>query len=374
MCGSGGANTDTAQSTLILLCSFYREFFVSEINIEVNSFDNTVQDIYKTLLPEQAQAVNQGLLAWKFYHQAAAMAGLFAVARDKDTVVGLNAFMGLRIKFFDEENAIAFQSMDTIIHPKYRGCGLFTRLIRAFYDTVVPQRVLLYGFPNAHSAHGFFNKLGWQRLGAPPFLIKPLRTGYFLKRFFGSTFSALDIPLSRIKQRSLSKNNSVFIEQFDARFDRFWSKVSAQFSCAVHRDSQYLNWRIAAHPTKKYTTKAFLSRDGEIQAFITYILLDKHEGKIAYIMEALSLPEAQGSLISLFNEVINECNKNKVDCILGWCASHASNYKAYRSSGFLPLPQKLAPIKLNFGAKLFIDNKKMTYRDWYVSYLDSDTV
>jgi hypothetical protein len=347
-----------------------------DIEIEVKSFDDQLEDAYRQLLPEQRNENAMGKLQWRFC-EGKFSKSVFSVAKDKVTgaVVGMNAFLATEMKIFDNLNATGYQSMDTVVLPEYRRCGLFTKLINAFYDESQNLSAsLIYGFPNNKSGPGLFNKLMWTRFSFPPFLVKPLRAGYFVQKFFGKKLSFCDFPLSFVRQSDHS--HSIIINNFDERFDRFWAKLLPSFSCVVHRDSKFLNWRLSSHPTTKYTTKAVVSDDGEIRAFITYVSKDKHGGKIGYLMEALSLPGSEKDLSMLIRNMIAEFNILKHDAILAWSSPTSPSFNVLKNMSFFVLPEKLAPIKLSFGARLLanIHAQNIKYEDWYISYLDSDTV
>jgi hypothetical protein len=64
------------------------------------------------------------------------------------------------------------------------------------------------------------------------------------------------------------------------------------------------------------------------------------------------------------------------EAALAWCPRAAPNYRAYRKAGFLPVPARLRPIEINFGARsLTPESEAAAAPDarWYVSFLDSDT-
>lgn len=341
-----------------------------DIAIKVKPFDGDLKEAYLRLLPEQATGIGRGRLAWRFEKNPAST-GIFSVATDaaQGNVVGINAFAAARLKM-GERTVLGFQSMDTIVDPVCRGQGLFTRLLKAFYEAAPELKTfLLYGFPNGNSAPGFFNKLGWTRLSSPPFLIKPLRTGYFAKRILGDAGKYFDLPLAFAR----APQGIETITRFDERFTRLWKKFSEKVPCALERNADYLNWRIADNPEFTYTTKAVVE-NGELKAFLTYTELEKHGGRIGYVMEAMG---DEAALAKLFRAMTAEFMHKKVDAVLAWCPPHAPNHKAHRRAGFLPMPEKIRPIELHFGARLFPVSEGepgLKYEDWYLSYLDSDTV
>ncbi|MBM4780049.1 MAG: hypothetical protein GQE15_20280 [Archangiaceae bacterium] len=63
--------------------------------------------------------------------------------------------------------------------------------------------------------------------------------------------------------------------------------------------------------------------------------------------------------------------------MIAWCLEHSPNHRAYRSNGFFPLPERLRPIELHVGVRSLAAPAEANLgnrRNWYLSYLDSDTV
>jgi hypothetical protein len=61
---------------------------------------------------------------------------------------------------------------------------------------------------------------------------------------------------------------------------------------------------------------------------------------------------------------------------LAWCPKSAPNYAAFRKAGFVPVPPRLRPIEINFGARALHQRYAAAAANgasWYVSFLDSDT-
>lgn len=329
-----------------------------QLGYTVQPFDDEIRDAYLRLLPHQGQVVAAGKLEWKFRRQPA-REGLVAVARDETgRILGLNAFMPSGMRCAGQPGT-GFQSMDTIVDPDARGQGVFSRLIAAFY--AAGEGRLLYGFPNASSAPGFFGKLGWTSLGTVPMLIKPLRAGYFLKRM---AKMLPDFPLPSLGPVARAADP---VTRFDACHAAIWQRFATGVDHAVERDAAYLNWRLFDHPSARYD--ALMTED----AFAVGTVAEKHGGRIGYVMEALGPAPA---LAPLIGAIVAGFRARRADAALAWCLPHSPNYAAYRKAGFLPFPDRLRPITLHFGARALgapLDGLADPRR-WYVSYLDSDTV
>lgn len=328
-----------------------------DVEYDLVPFSKELRDAYVELLPEQEQAVARGKLEWKFRQQPGGE-GLVAVARLGGRIIGLNGFMAGRFRLGGGE-VQGYQSMDTIVTPEARGKGVFGKLLNTFYAKT--DGALLYGFPNVNSSPAFFGKLGWSHFGPVPMLIRPLRTGYFAKKV-ARFLPDLPVPLLA---RGVSDAEE--IERFDERSTETWRRFASGIGCAVERDADFLNWRIADHPTERYS---ILRRpDG---AFTVASVADKHGARIGYVMEAIG---ATGSLAPLIAETLRRLRSGGAELAFAWSHPSAPNYRAYRKAGFYPFPVKLRPILINFGARpLKRDDPAITTAEsWYVSYLDSDT-
>lgn len=347
-----------------------------EIAYDVRTLDGEIEAAYGRLLPQQDDLVARGKLDWKFQRHPAAK-GAIATASLGGAIVGMVGFAPARLKIGDRR-VVAHQALDTVVDPICRGKGVFVGLGRAFYGAAAGwDSEMAYGFPNENAAPGWFGKLDWAQLGTPPFLVNPLNAGYFARRVLGRIGSLFDsVPLS-FTGRPAGADRAVTVTRFDSRTDALWESFSATIPCAVDRASDYLNWRLFDHPTAAYETRAVYADDGAMRAFVTTHLADKHGGRIGYIMEVLHAPDAQADAVMLLRLAISDMRRQKTDAVLAWAAPHAPNYRAYRKAGFLPMPDRIRPIHLYFGGRALSPATATVMtrpEDWYLSYLDSDTV
>jgi hypothetical protein len=329
-----------------------------DIEYDLIPYSKSIEEAYLRLLPEQEQAVAQGKLKWKFDDNPAG-AGLIATARSDEEVVGVNAFMANRFKIGDGR-AIGFQSMDTIVSPAARGKGVFGKLVGCFYERA--DAALLYGFPNLNSSPAFFGKLGWTSFGPVPMLIRPLRTGYFLRRV-SRFFPDVRLPIFGKKLR-----NPEPITRFGDWATASWQRFSRTIACAVERDADFLNWRLQRNPSGTY--RVLRAPD---DGFIAYTVVEKHGGRIGYLMEAVG---DERTLAALIRTGLKEMQDDGADAVLAWCPAAAPNRAAHHQAGFHRLPGKLRTTLVNFGARALKDRDPAISQtdSWYVSYLDSDTV
>ena len=331
-----------------------------ELAYSLETFDKSIEQAYRELLPHQTAQIDAGLLRWKFVDNPAGT-GLVSVCREASgRVLGLNAFQRTRFVGPAGIELIGHQSMDTFVDPAARGLGVFNNLLQTFYEN--QQDDLIYGFPNAASSKGFFGRQKWSFLGSAPFLIRPIRAGYFLKKL-----SSI-LPDFRIPRLPRSSNQSEPIRFFDEGFGDLSAQMVRPGSYMLRRDSTYLNWRLFDKPL---ACAHVLARGHD--AFVAARIDNKHGGRIGYILEAAGDPSVLKGVLEDMNAYLAD---NGADAVLAWAMPHMPSYSVYRHTGYLPLPRKLRPIEINFGARALsmrtkaIDNPA----NWYLSYLDSDTV
>lgn len=169
------------------------------------------------------------------------------VAEKENQIIGVRAF--LRWQFTDQNRIYpACRAVDTAVHPKYQGQGIFSRLTQELVEEMKNEGVhLIFNTPNKKSHPGYL-KLGWETWGKLPLKIK------------------LKVPKS--SNRSFHSKN--------------WEEVSPLLSSledssytrpGVHTDliPGYIFWRYKQCPIVKY----FYLSDGE-----TYLLIYRlKEGK-----------------------------------------------------------------------------------------------
>lgn len=299
-----------------------------------------------------------------------------AVQKNKNEAAAIYAISPVKLKL--ENNVfIGSQSLDTMTDKNYRGQGLFIKLANSVYKKAQEGNVkLVYGFPNGNSIYGFKKKLKWQVLDPVPFLIKPLKTKYFTKRFpFLTLIPNLSLSFSKFKPSKAYKLD--FKNEFPMEVNNIWKIFSKDILVAVNRDKEYLDWRYITKPNEVYKILHCFSNTGEYLGFIVYTIKGKHGGKIGYIMELiydLSNPFAAKQLLG---KAISEIKQQNADCILSWCLEHSPNYKIFKGKNFFKMPEKLRPIELHFGARAFdekLNDLVLNRKNWYLSYSDSDTV
>ena len=341
-----------------------------EFRISIRAFDPVVERAYRVLFPADPQKSAQ-LLDWRMQANPHGSAR-FALAERGDDIVGMIALVPTRLRNLPG-NPLAYQAIDTAVHPSCRGQGLFVKMGALAQDPSGLGVKLLWGFPNSNATPGWFGRLGWTNFGAVPLLLKPLRSGLLLKRFHAG-LGVIDFPLVRArKSRGQPYEDRL---TFSRDVDQLWNRVARDFGIAVDRSGDWMNWRVLQKPEANYRSVGIKDNSGELGALVVTRLADKHGGRLLYVMEALSSKEGERALGKLLLSEVSRAARHGAEAALAWCPRHAPNYACYRKAGFMPFPSFLRPIEINFGARAFgADSAAATEKGahWYVSFLDSDT-
>lgn len=86
-----------------------------------------------------------------------------AFHKDTDKLIGIRPFLACNIVFNDKVFKAA-QPGDTVVHPEFRGKGLFTKMNRVAIDELGKNGYdLFFNFPNKNSQPGNL-KMGWQKV------------------------------------------------------------------------------------------------------------------------------------------------------------------------------------------------------------------
>ncbi|QLG61120.1 GNAT family N-acetyltransferase [Halorarum salinum] len=107
------------------------------------------------------RAMSGSWFAWKYERNPYLSEPAVFLAEADGRVVGARPFMAFRLRAGDE-SLCALQATDTMVHPEYRGRGIFTRMNRRAIDHYADlEPELCFNFPNQMAWPGY-RKLGWR--------------------------------------------------------------------------------------------------------------------------------------------------------------------------------------------------------------------
>lgn len=329
---------------------------MSELSISVEPLSDELLAAYVASGMGRAKTGRIGL-EWAFHGNAKP----FAVARLDGEVVGISGY--IRSSFnLSGRHAVALQAVDSFVFEKARGKGVFTGLARAYEGYARGEGAdLVWGFPNANAAPAWFGKLNWNPLGQVPFLIKPLRAGFLLRKLR----LPMDFPVSFAADQNIAP-----ITAFGEWADALWSSLSPGIGCGTARDRSFLSHRLLKSPSA--STYRIVASERDRGAIVATTEASKHGGHIGYLLEAMG----HADLDSLLASEMGRLRDRGVELVLAWSYPWSANYQGLRKAGFFPLPERLRPIQIWFGSRAFSATAEAAAeaKNWYLSYLDSDTI
>lgn len=296
---------------------------------------------------------------------------------DSPKIAAIYAVLPILMKLGSERGVLCVQSLDTLTDREFRGKGLFALLANQLYERIQQDGVqLVYGFPNKNSAHGFFSRLRWHRLDPFPFMIKPLRTGYFFRTLRKSRWLEWlpDVALTRARAPRLDPGQEIrMIGRLVDEHDDLWERFSESIVFAVERDSRYLNWRLS-RPDQRYETIG-LFEHGRIAGLAITGVQFRDGNATGKLMELIYAPGRDDIGKKLLQHAVRSLYTRNVQAIWVWNFDHSPNHPLLRRHGFVSLPQRLHPFELHVGARELATRLAAigVRKNWYVSLLDSDT-
>lgn len=343
------------------------------ITFEFVPFATKFDSEFARLFASEGYERTRDYLDWAF--RSTPGRGWLAVARDDELdheAVGVLAGIPTVLRI-PTGKILALEAVDLVVNPDYRGRGVFTSLGKLFLEGAASAGAqVVWGFPNENAAHVWFKRLNWVRLGPVPYMVRPLRTGFFLGRI-ASVLKQFDFALGP-KLRPVPGLRP--IRRFDETADRLWESFARSGICAVHRSASWLNWRIFERPSVEYRTVAVFEADNML-AFTTSTIMARFGGLIHHVLEALcSGPENKSVLLQLLRHEIAHAARAGADASVCWCPPDALNRSVYLRAGFVPLPRIIRPAKTDLGVRPLGDLPSIITceRSWYVSLLDFDAI
>lgn len=335
---------------------------------------------YEALFAENGMPRQEHSLNWRYTRNPTEGTSVvnFALSRETGDTGAVYAVMGVDL-LHDGQRRPGAQSLDTLTDAQHRRKGLFPYLARHCYNHLAKSGCLaVYGFPNANSCPTFKKHLGWTIYGQVDFLIRPLRTGYFVEGLLaraglGWLGKAVDLQLPVARPRP-ARVTLRPVTRFGARHEAVWREVAGHARIAVDRSADYLNWRLFDHPdAARYRIVEAVAGE-EVLGFAAWRVERKHNGQIGYLMECLARDGRDDLRKLLLRHALHDMKAAHADLVMAWSPPHQPGTQSLRRCGFLPMPERLRPIDLYWGAKIFAPGVSFGATDWYISYLDSDTI
>lgn len=187
------------------------------------------------------------------------------------------------------------QSGDTMVHPDYRGRGIFMKILAyAAQELQAEGYAAIFGFANGNSYPGFL-KFGFADLGRIPVYYKILNWSQFLRskgsvaQFAGRL---LDTMRSFLQLFRFSQAASYAVSRVKLTEESILTFLERENRSALHplKTAAYLQWKYEKKPQGSYQTWAVTKNAECVAVFV--VRVERHgEGLAAEIVEGAATPE-----------------------------------------------------------------------------------
>lgn len=278
--------------------------------------------------------LNPVFFKWKYNTPAGR--GRIAIAEQNGKVIAANSIVPVRISR-NNEQAIAWQSCDTVVDPAHRGKGYFFQCLQLLqYD--VMEGNFFTGFPNDASVKGFIRS-GWNKAAEATIFLNP--------------FSLLTFR-SGLKSVELKKENIPVNMATDE--SGFWK---------VLLDADYLEWRYVSHPYNKYRIIEEKDDNGRT-AFMVYREAFVRNRELMLIMDHAG---SYDSFRRMVKTVLSDAHSKGIRFCF-YFTNRWGKVDMFRS-GFIAVPRNLLARKLD----LYIGQKgsgRVSSEKWLIQSGDYD--
>lgn len=184
----------------------------------------------------------------------------------------------------------------------------------ALRDRFLPQRGLIYGFPNPKS-EPVVKRLGYASAGQMVRYVRVLRSANYLpaalphvvRHALGHTADWWRHTLRRTQYaHDFHGVFAQWMDQPDARFDALWAAQNSQPQLIGVRDRRYLAWRFEQKPWKKFRFMTLNSRTNGLIAYAATEVI----GKVLHIRDLLYHPNHPHSMSLLLDALFRDARSD----------------------------------------------------------------
>jgi GNAT superfamily N-acetyltransferase len=239
-------------------------------DIQIKQFEVSDQDALLSFLrlAYAEEPIKYDAAFWKWHFLENPHAALndvpLWIVKNGDAVVGQMATIPVRLKVGEDERR-ALWIIDFILLPEYRGRKLGKRLMQVARETYCKTMIAL-GYNSQSEA--VLRSHQWVSLGSINRFHKLLFPGNATKEISRLAparhlANLVYAPLRPRVSKLSNFNNGALreVSGFDSSFDELWRDASSQWTCAVVRNSRFLEWQFMKQPFKKYDVVGYYEQD-----------------------------------------------------------------------------------------------------------------
>jgi GNAT superfamily N-acetyltransferase len=256
--------------------------------------------------------------------------GFVVVAVSGGEIIGCNHAFPVMIRIGDDVHLCGF-SADTVVHPDFRGRGLYNEMRdekrRMVLEAGVAMNFLVSSNPIVLEDHYRKNHPGFPHRISNLIRIKDVDLHLVAMPVGGSGRMRFGFHVVRLLNevgntfREFRRAEEVDIREikcFNEDSDSFLEKISGHYDFIVERSRDYLNWRYCDPRSGGFTVKLAESHDGDVLGY-TVLKINEYikDYPIGYLVDLLSLPDrldVASNLVESSTGFFDERNVNVVSC------------------------------------------------------------
>ncbi|MGI6366711.1 MAG: GNAT family N-acetyltransferase [Bacillota bacterium] len=310
--------------------------------------------------------MSEELFAWKYQdnpHQVDHEHCMIFVAKDGDRLVGARSLFPGRVFYRDNWYAGA-QGGDTMVHPDYRGRGIFTGLLQMSVEELSQRQInVLYNFPNQNSLPGNLSQ-GARKERDIVTAVRVLNLSKAFKREKRPRYAAPVLPVSQVVPAA--KGYSLTVEtapspHIDALFFQTFSGTDL---VAQDRTHGHLEWRFAKYPNPHKTYRFMHLWHGD--GLVGYAVLSLSGNGVGEVADYLVLNHDRRLFAHLLDGALQWYRNHRASHLKIWY-SHPAHKWTLSSRAFLP-----KRLSITFVTR-YLSPVSLEQAPWYITMGDTDT-
>jgi GNAT superfamily N-acetyltransferase len=341
-----------------------------------------ILDLWKAVYPERSYVREEWLKWWRWmYRDNPRGMGVVVLADAQGKIVSHAAEIPVMMKIGSEE-VLTSIALDAMTHPDYQRQGALAALVkmrreesekRGIRATYGFRNKYAYPYPNLATRLVMFDGATIEKVLLPVDWKAALRTqtGSRLVLALGPAAGRLaEAVVFRPRKARCPEGLSIEqIERFDGRADRLWARVSQRNRVIVVRNQQYLNWRYADPPHRRYT-RLVASRAGDITGYAVFSCAEVEGTRIGCIVDVLA--ESGEVAECLVAAAAGRCREEKAALV--WSARIAGTplADAFRRQGFITAPRSKSIVVKGWTTSPELAAELREPGNWFLQMGDAD--
>lgn len=325
--------------------------------------------------------------AQHFYRNPGGKSIVPVIRNNQGDVVGCIWLEPLRIRF-NKKNYLGATGTNMVIKPEYRNTFAFTKLMRRFKQALEDENIPLHFSFVSEKKYRHLNRSKSKCISLIPLLAKPLNLRSLVETYFASRRQRFLVSLMGpalspflFRQHLFTSGTAIVVQpvdQFDERFDHFWSQVQDKYCIMVIRDQDFLSWRFSRISGRDYhTLTAWAS--GQMLGYVVLrcsTILGVKAGLIMdFLVDDNKLGQIAGSRLLAEAETYFRVQQMSMTAAL--MPSSAAEYRILRRDGYVRVPQSFSPRSFRFA--FFVhdvsdkDLMSLSAQSWFITMGDRDS-